>query len=285
MSRAFIADCIEISSARGMNKTFPVLNLINITKTYPGNPDTPVLDVEYFELRKGEQVALMGEIGSGKTTFAKIAAGLLKSDHGEVRRFGPLLKYRRNQKFNLDARVGYLSQKPEEQVFNSTVYEEIAYALKFRHIPPDLHWKMADEACRIVDLDLNFYSDINPFSLSEGELRRVGIASSLVYDPELLILDEPAAGLDLASKNLILSRIFKRCGSSNNSLILITHDFEIVLRYFSRVVILRSGRIVYDGDPPDLIVREDFEEVTGLRLPFIARFYRGLLVNGTRLKF
>jgi energy-coupling factor transport system ATP-binding protein len=268
-----------------MNYTMSVLSLIDVTKTYPDNPDIPALDINLFELRKGEHVAMIGEIGSGKTTFAKVAAGLLKPDRGAVQRFGSLLMYGRNQKFNLDKQVGYLSQKPEEQVFNTSVYREVAYALKFRPIPSDSYWKMADESCKIVDIDLSYYGNINPFSLSEGELRRVGIASNLVYDPELLILDEPAASLDLALKNLILARIFERYRSNNNSLILITHDFEIVLKYFSRVVVLKRGRIVCDCAPTDLVVREDFEAVTGLRLPFIARFYRELMLSGIRLKF
>ncbi|MCL5985757.1 MAG: energy-coupling factor ABC transporter ATP-binding protein [Actinobacteria bacterium] len=267
-----------------MNHTEPVLSLIDVIKTYPNNPDIPALDINHFELRKGEHVAIVGEIGSGKTTFAKITAGLLKPDRGAVQRFGSSLKYGRNQKFNLDARVGYLSQKPEEQIFNTSVYGEVTYALKFRPIPPDLHWKMADESCKIVDIDLSYYESINPFGLSEGELRRVGIASNLVYDPELLILDEPAASLDLASKNLVLARIFERYRSRNNSLILITHDFEIVLKYFNRLIVLKSGRIVCDCDPFDLVVMEDFEDVTGLRLPFMARFYRELILNGVRLK-
>jgi energy-coupling factor transport system ATP-binding protein len=268
-----------------MNYTRSVLSLIDVIKTYPNDPDAPALDINHFELRKGEQVALVGEIGSGKTTFAKVAAGLLKPDHGSVKRFGSWLKYGRNQKFSLDARVGYLSQKPEEQVFNTSVYREVAYALKFRPIHPDSYYKMVDESCKIVNIDLNYYGNINPFSLSEGELRRVGIASNLVYDPELLILDEPAASLDLASKNSILATIFERYRSNNNSLILITHDFEIVLKYFSRVVVLKRGRIVCDCAPPDLVMREDFKTVTGLRLPFMARFYRELMSSGIRLKF
>jgi len=262
-----------------------VLSFVDIIKTYPDKPDVPVLDIGNFELKKGEHVAIIGEIGSGKTTFAKIAAGLLKPESGEVKRFGSWLKYDKKKKHNLDARIGYLSQKPEEQVFNTSVYKEVVYALKSRSFSNDLCWKMVENACKIVDIDLDYYGDLNPFTLSEGELRRVGIASSIVYDPELLILDEPAASLDNASKNIILTKIFKRYSSSKNSLILITHDFEIVLRFFNRVVVLREGKIICDCAPIELIIINDFECLTGLKLPFIAEFYRELMLRGINLKF
>jgi len=209
-----------------------------------------------LELRAGELVALMGPNGSGKTTLSKIIAGLLKPRRGTVIVDGVSIdKYTR---LELAAKVAYIYQNPQHQIFNQTVWDEVSFGWRIRGVPEEVYSEKVREALELFGL--RGLEGEHPFFLSKGEKRRLAIASVYTLEPKLLIVDEPTTGQDRRLSEQLMAT-FKSFAERGKSVLVVTHNVNLALKYADRLVVMVSGRVVADGHPKvvlsdDSVVRE-----------------------------
>ena len=220
-----------------------------------------------FRAGAGEFVALLGHTGSGKTTLAQILAGLLRPSEGRVLLDGGEVRR---------GRVGLAFQFPEDGFFEETVLKDVAFGPKnLGLLDPESH---ARRALLQVGLDPEAFGHRSPFSLSGGEARRVGIAGVLAMDPEVLILDEPTAGLDPQGV-LGFSEVLKAIRQEGRTIVLISHDMDLVAELAERAVVLGDGEVWGEGSVRELLSRPNLEEV-GLEPPQSVLFARLLRERG-----
>lgn len=219
----------------------PVVEVKNLYFQYT---DTPVLQGVTLTIHQGEIVALIGQNGSGKTTFVKHINGLLRPLKGEVLVDGESIKDK--SVAEMARKVGYVFQNPDHQIFADSVFEEVEFGLKNLGVPEEERVNPVTHV--LTQTDLLKYRDTHPTSLSGGEKQRLALASVLVMNPRILVLDEPTTGLDLKSSRSIINLV-KTLHSQNNTVVLVTHDMKLVAEMAHRIVILQKGKIVADGLP------------------------------------
>ena len=217
-------------------------------------------------LYKGEMVALLGPNGSGKTTFAKILAGIYRASRGCVRVLGQDLASRK-VRARLPRSVGYVFQNPDHQLFRRKVRDEIAYGLKNLGIDAAHRRTIVEETLEAVDLAR--YADEDPLFLSKGQRQRLAVAAVLAMGPEILIVDEPTTGQDFRSVQAIM-RLLVNLQQQGKTIVIITHDMSLVAEYCQRVLAFRDGCIAFTGTPGELFQNPDILNKTGLRQPTAA---------------
>lgn len=205
-------------------------------------------------IEPGSFLALVGRTGSGKSTMVQLLNALLVPTEGEVvvdEYVNSPDKKRRTKKLKgLRKKVGYVFQFPEYQLFLDTVEKDVAYGPKNFGATLEEALKKAHEALGKVGLDSSFY-ERSPFALSGGEKRKVAMAGILAMEPDVLVLDEPTAGLDPeASREMIA--LFKEINAQGTTIVLVSHDMDLVLECATRLIVLENGKIVKDGDPSSL---------------------------------
>ena len=235
---------------------------------YTYAPHTPLARVALrdvtLEIRPGQRVGVLGPTGSGKSSLVQLLAGLLKPTVGQVLLDGVPAHARRSAATVLRRRIGFAFQNPESQIFERTVSREVAFG------PSHLGLSAAEVARRVqwalemVGLNGQEVSERVPFTLSGGEMRRVGLASVLAMQPEVLILDEPSAGLDPRGRRDLLGRILEWQCQAGFTLIVVSHDQDQLARLAERVVLLADGALVADG--PVRQVLSDAEQLHALGL-------------------
>jgi len=231
-----------------------------------------VLKNIYLKIYRGESVGLVGPTGSGKTTLAKHILGLLKPIKGRVIVDG--IDVSKTSASKMARIVGYLFQNPSHQIFSETVYDEIAFGLKNFGI------KNIDERVRSMAETMGLIDKLeeSPFNLSIGERERVAIASILVLDPKILILDEPTIGQDY--KNYILLKfLLNRLRERGKTIILISHDMELILEHCDRIIALKNGEKLYDGDIKIFFNNAFLLKNLNLDLPPLLKFSRKYGLN------
>lgn len=207
-----------------------------------------------------EFTAICGKTGSGKSTLMQHMNGLLFPTSGEVHVFDTVITSKKNQRINhIRKKVGMVFQFPEYQLFEETVIKDIMFGPKNFGMTDDEAKTRALEASKLVGLDEELLSK-SPFNLSGGQMRRVAIAGILAMNPDILILDEPTRGLDPKGSKEIMEMFKTLHEKYNKSIILITHDMDIIANYVNRCIVLKSGNIVFDGSKMDLFKNEHFEE-------------------------
>jgi energy-coupling factor transport system ATP-binding protein len=194
---------------------------------------------------KGEFIAIIGPNGSGKTTFAKLLSGLLQPTSGEVRCFGEDI--RSLSRAQVGRMIGYVFQNPDQQLFASTVEEEVAFGPRNFCIPKEEISASVNEALSLMKLEHARKDD--PFSLAKGERQRIAIASILTLRPKVLILDEPTTGLDYGEQKRILGFIKWLSSTESLTCLIITHSMWVVAEYATRVILLHDGKVSLDGSP------------------------------------
>ncbi len=208
---------------------------------------------------KDEFITLVGHTGSGKSTLAQHMNALIFPTSGEVEIFGSVVGTKRNKKIKYNAlrkHVGLVFQFPEYQLFEETVEKDIMFGpLNFK-VKHDEAEALAKKALSLVGLD-ETYLKRNPFNLSGGEKKRVSIAGILALDPDILVLDEPTSGLDPAGKKQLMELFTSIQKETGKTIIVITHDMDLVYEYASRVLVLNGGELVFDGTPEKLFHRDD----------------------------
>ncbi len=199
-------------------------------------------------IKDGEFVAIMGQNGAGKSTLVKHFNGLLKPSQGKVLVDG--IETTKSSVAALARNVGFVFQNPDHQLFSETVEEEIAFALKNFGFKPEVIEERVTWALNL--LSLTQYRKTSPFLLSGGERKRVALASVLAWDPSTLILDEPTIGQDHEQKE-ILRQFIMQMQTQKKTVVTVTHDVEFVAECNPRVVLMKEGKIVADGEGKEIL--------------------------------
>ncbi len=237
----------------------------HVSYHYSGQAKRPyeaIKDISLSIDSTNEFIALVGHTGSGKSTLAQHMNALVFPSEGSVTLFGRTITSKRDKtiKYNdLRRKVGLVFQFPEYQLFEETVEKDIMFGPLNFHIPFAEARELALKAIHLVGLDES-YLRRNPFNLSGGEKKRVSIAGILAMDPEVLVLDEPTSGLDPKGKIQMMELFQSIQRETKKTIILITHDMDLVYRYANRVIVLDAGQLVFDGTPDDLFKRADLEK-------------------------
>ena len=224
------------------------------------------LDDVSLNIEDGSFLALVGETGSGKSTLVQHLNALIIPDQGDIEvdefHIGP--NKRKNKKLHdLRKHIGLIFQFPEYQLFEETVIKDVAFGPKNFGLKDEEAKQKAKEALALVKIDESYY-ERTPFELSGGERRRVAIAGILALDPDILVLDEPTAGLDYQGSQDVMNLV-KELNEKGKTIILVTHDMDVVYKYASRVCLLKNGKIDFDGTPVELFAKND----KTLDLPFL----------------
>ncbi|MDD4111600.1 MAG: energy-coupling factor transporter ATPase [Herbinix sp.] len=214
-----------------------------------------------FKIDKGEFVGLIGHTGSGKSTLIQHMNGLIKATGGKIYYNGEDIYEKNYDMRSLRSKVGLVFQYPEHQLFETTVYKDVNFGPKnlgLDKLEADLR---TYEALKMVGIGEELL-DASPFELSGGQKRRVAIAGILAMRPEVLILDEPTAGLDPKGRDDILDQIAKLHKESKLTIILVTHSMEDVANYVDRILVMNNGALVMDQDPRNVFARyKELEEI------------------------
>ncbi len=250
----------RFSTTKFLKKEETILSQEASTTQEPGTNIIRIKDVKFaypkdelvvkgvsFDIREGEFLCLVGKNGSGKTTLAKMIVGLLKPVNGSIFLDGKDL--REISLRNLISSMGYVFQYPEHQFVAQNVFDEVAYSLRALKLPEET---VNEQVNRMLEMfSLQNLTTVSPLTLSKGQKRRLSVATMLVTQPRLLILDEPMTGQD--QKNIInLLAILNRLRQEGTTIIEITHDMEHVASYADRVVGMSSGEKIFDGTPAEL---------------------------------
>ena len=263
----------------------PILEVRNLTHTYSaGTPfEHKAIDNMNFSVERGEFIGIIGHTGSGKSTLMQHLNGLLKPTGGQVLLDG--VDIHSDKKFTRQARfrVGLVFQYPEYQLFEETVYKDIAFGPKNMGLKPEEIDRRVREAAKLVGLTEK-QLEVSPFDLSGGQKRRVAIAGVIAMEPEVLILDEPTAGLDPASRAGILENIETYRRTKNATIMMVSHSMNDVARLTERLLVLCGSKIAMDGPPEEVFTRADELLEMGLDIPDITRVFLRLKQMGLPLE-
>lgn len=253
----------------------------NLTHTYSAGTPFQRNAIEHidFEVRPGEFLGVIGHTGSGKSTFIQHLNGLLKPTEGHVYFKGQDIwsspKVTHESRFH----VGLVFQYPEYQLFEETVYKDIAFGPGNMGLDQNEIDRRVREAAGFVGLGEECLEK-SPFELSGGQKRRVAIAGVLAMEPEVLILDEPTAGLDPAGCESVLEQVRQYHRAKGNTILLVSHSMEEIARNADRIVVLDSARIVMDGTPREIFARAQELAEIGLGVPEATRIAAALHDRG-----
>ena len=263
----------------------PILEVRNLDYIYSaGTPfEHKALDNVSFALEPGEFVGIIGHTGSGKSTLMQQMNGLLKPTSGQVLLDGVDIwsdkKLTRQARF----RVGLVFQYPEYQLFEETVYRDIAFGPKNMGLGEEEVDRRVREAAGFVGLT-EAQLEVSPFDLSGGQKRRVAIAGVIAMEPEVLILDEPTAGLDPVGRAEILGNIEAYRQAKNATIMMVSHSMEDVARLTDRLLVMNGSRLAMDGTPAEVFSRAQELLAMGLNIPQVTQVFLELKKLGLDVK-
>ncbi len=257
------------------------IKAIDLDYTYgPGTAfEHHVLKHVNFEIKDGEFVGLIGHTGSGKSTLIQHLNGLIKADSGDILYHGTSIYSEGYKLRELRGRVGLVFQYPEHQLFEADVFSDVCFGPKNLGCSEEEVKKRARHALSLVGMDESFYGR-SPFELSGGQKRRVAIAGVLAMRPEMMILDEPTAGLDPRGRDEILNQIERLNRQHGLTILLVSHSMEDVARYVDRIMVMNHGEKVFDGPPREVFLHYRELESMGLAAPQITYVVQGLRERG-----
>ena len=232
-----------------------------------------------LEIEDGEFVGLIGHTGSGKSTLIQHLNGLIKASAGELYYNGENIYSQGYDMKQLRSKVGLVFQYPEHQLFEVDVLTDVCFGPKNQGLSREEAEARAKKALEQVGLDPSYYKQ-SPFELSGGQKRRVAIAGVLAMEPEVLILDEPTAGLDPRGRDEILDQIDRLHRERHMTIILVSHSMEDVARYADRLIVMNHGQKVFDGAPKEVFCDYRELETMGLAAPQITYLVHDLKENG-----
>ena len=252
----------------------PILEVKNVNYIYSiGTPfEHKALDNVSFALERGEFVGIIGHTGSGKSTLMQHLNGLLKPTSGEILLDGRDIwsdkAFTRQARF----RVGLVFQYPEYQLFEETVYKDIAFGPRNMGLKPEEIDRRVREAAGFVGLT-EAQLEVSPFDLSGGQKRRVAIAGVIAMEPEVLILDEPTAGLDPSGRAEILANIEAYRKARNATIMMVSHSMEDVARLTDRLLVMSGSRLAMDGTPNEVFAHAQELMDMGLAIPQVTQVF------------
>ncbi len=258
---------------------------IDVSSSIPSSPPTadPLLQTERLtigygrksimnginvDISPGQWIAIVGENGSGKSTFLKSLLRLVPPLSGSIRFHGKELRKWSDRE--LYARAGFVFQNPELQFVTDTVYDEIAFGGRQRGWDEQ---QLEERTLQLLrEFGLERLRDEHPFSLSLGQKRRLSVATMLLFDQELLLLDEPTFGQDARTAAELIGRLHRR-QQDGTTIVMVTHDMELVDQYADRVLLFQQGQIAYDGDPSGLFLNQQLLQESAIEAPLPYRLY------------
>ncbi len=235
---------------------------------------TLALDEVSLNIAKSERIALLGINGSGKTTLLKHLNGILKPTSGTVYYEDTPLEYNTKALLALRKKVGFIFQDPNDQLFAPTVKQDVAFGPLNLGYSQDKTKMLVDEALKIVDM--SEFAEKPPHFLSLGQKKRVALAGVLAMQPEVIIMDEPTANLDPRATSEILHLLLKLNKDSGITLILATHDVDMVPLFATRLYILNKGKIIAEGIPKEIFSNAELIRSVNLRSPRITHLFEVL---------
>lgn len=261
-----LSECVGRMSPSNISAP-PAVLISNLSFSYDGLTDA--VDEINLSIQPGEFVALVGQNGSGKSTLARLIMGLMKPDQGKISLLG--MDPTKTAIEDLSTRVGYLFQNPDSQLFNFSVESEIAFGMKLRKASEDKIRQRVNEVLALLALE--HLRERHPFSLSRGERQRLALATVLVVDPDVILLDEPTTGQDRKNLDNLLQLMRDWIERKRATVVMITHDMDLVFEYADRVIVMAEGRVICDG-PVEQVFYDNYKTLRAMHLlpPTICQF-------------
>lgn len=250
----------------------------NLTYTYSkGMPnETRALEDVSFQLEPGEFAAVIGHTGSGKSTLMQQLNGLLRPDSGKITVGEVCITDPSTKMTEVRRKVGLVFQYPEYQLFEETVAKDVAFGPKQVGMTGEELDRVVEESIRLTGLDYEAVKERSPFELSGGQKRRVAIAGVLAMKPEILILDEPTAGLDPSAHRDVLELIRRIHRKERMTILLVSHNMGDIAELADRVLVMNRGKLVMNGTPAEVFSRGEPLWEMGLGLPPATEFMERL---------
>ena len=244
---------------------------------YSYNNDYQALKGVSLKIEKGEMVALLGKNGAGKSTLFLHLNGIYEPDEGKVFIDGEELKYDKKSLLKFRQKVGIVFQNPDDQIFAPTVEEDVAFG------PLNLGLSMGEVQDRVEEalerVGMSGFEKTAPHHLSGGQKKRVAIAGILAMKPEIMVLDEPTAGLDPQGvTNLV--KLLKELNDEGITIVISTHEVDLVPDYANRVFVLVGGELIAEGTPKDIFSRPDILESANLKIPIVTELFQQIEAEG-----
>ena len=259
----------------------PILEVKNLTHIYGDNTPfkTDAVKNVNFSIEKGEIVGIIGHTGSGKSTLVQHLNGLLKPTDGEI-----LLEYQNiwekpKEIKTIRSRVGLVFQYPEYQLFEDTVYKDIAFGPKNMGLNDDEINRRIIEICELVGIKKEYFEK-SPFDLSGGEKRRVAIAGVMAMQPEIIIFDEPVAGLDPKGRNDVIKMISDYRQKYNATVLIISHNMEDMAVLADKLIVMNKGELVLFDTTENVFKQHAFLKSIGLNVPMVTQVMLSLKEKG-----
>ena len=250
------------------------INFRNVNFTYDSKSKLETLkNINLTISKDGEFISILGHTGSGKSTLVQLMNALIIPTSGNLTILKQEIKTKKQKNKNLKEirkQIGLVFQFPEYQLFEDTVLKDVMFGPMNFGKTKDAAKKIALKTLKELNVDESLYEK-SPFNLSGGQKRKVAIAGILASNPDILILDEPTVGLDPVGKCELLELLKHIHETTNKTIILITHDMNVVTKYTNRTIVLNSGEIVYDGSTKELFHNYKKLEQYNLDLPYISK--------------
>ena len=261
-----------------------VLELKNLSFVYgAGTPfEKKAVDDVSLSIEQGELIGIIGHTGSGKSTLVQMLNGLIKPAQGQVLLDGRDIWEQPKKIRDIRFRVGMVFQYPEYQLFEDTVYKDIAFGAANKGLTGDELDHAVRRAAEFTGLRAELLEK-SPFDLSGGEKRRAAIAGVIAMDPEVLILDEPTAGLDPMGRELLLSQIINYHKEKGNTVLLVSHSMEDIARVADRVLVMNRSKLFMLDRTREVFAHGDELEKIGLRVPQVTKIMQALRAQGIDL--
>lgn len=252
-----------------------MLEVKNIKYSY--NSNYQALKGVSLKVDKGEMVAFLGKNGAGKSTLFFHLNGIYRPDEGKVFIDGEELKYDKKSLLKFRQKVGIVFQNPDDQIFAPTVEEDVAFGPLNLGLPMEEVQDRVEEA--LVRVGMSGYEKTAPHHLSGGQKKRVAIAGILAMKPEIMVLDEPTAGLDPQGV-VDLSKLLRELNDEGITIIIFTHDVELVPTYAQRVFVLVDGLLIAEGTPKEIFAKPEILEKANLKVPIVTELFQKLEDEG-----
>ena len=240
------------------------------------------LDHIHLTIPDGQFIGIIGHTGSGKSTLIQHLNGLLKGTSGKIFYNDQYIYDEKFEMRKLREKVGLVFQYPEYQLFEATVFEDVCFGPKNEGLSEEEVKQRAEEALRQVGLPEEYYQK-SPFELSGGQKRRVAIAGILAMHPEVLVLDEPTAGLDPKGRDEILDQVAKLHRERKITVILVSHSMEDVANYVDRIIVMNKGNVMLDGTPKEVFRHYKELEQIGIAAPKVTYVVKELEEKGWKI--
>lgn len=277
--------CTGGSAQKGSNELEPIIRIEQLTHTYSaGTPfQRSAVDGVELDIMPGEFLGVIGHTGSGKSTLIQHLNGLLKPTQGHIYLNGKDIWADPKQIRQVRFQVGLVFQYPEYQLFEETVYKDIAFGPGNMGLDKEEIDRRVRESARMVGLAEELLEK-SPFDLSGGQKRRVAIAGVIAMEPEVLILDEPTAGLDPVGRSEILGNIQSYRKAKNATIMMVSHSMEDVARLTDRLLVMNGSKLAMDAPPAQVFTHAEELTQMGLNIPQVTQVFLELKKLGLDVK-